>query len=83
MKLQVLAVFDSAVQAYSRPFFSPTTGAAVRSFSDEVNRNAEDNPMNRHASDYELFELASFDEETGIFTQEIPRCVSRAKDCLK
>lgn len=79
-KVNVVAVRDRAVQAFSRPFFVPSIAAAVRSFTDEVNRNAEDNPMNKHPDDYELWELAWFDEESGLFGAIDQRCVSRAKD---
>lgn len=65
MKQVVVAVRDSAVDAYARPFFVPSTAVAVRSFRDEVNR--AESPMHAHPGDYELFELGSFDEESGKF----------------
>ncbi|QXP08448.1 MAG: nonstructural protein [Arizlama microvirus] len=66
-KLIVCAVFDSAVQAYSRPFYVPALGAAVRSFTDETNRSAADNPLFQHPADFDLRVLATFDEESGVF----------------
>lgn len=70
-KLIVVSVKDSAVGVFSRPFFVPTVGLAVRSFTDEVNRAAEDNQVYRHPDDYVLFRLGSFDEETGIFENDV------------
>lgn len=82
MELVVVAVRDSAVDAFMRPFFVPTTGVAVRSFRDEVLRKESD--MFRHASDYELFHIASFDEETGRFVNlESPRSLLRGADCAE
>lgn len=65
MILSVVSVFDKAAAAYSRPFFVPTLGMAIRSFSDEANRADEDNPMYKHPSDYELYHLGSFDDASG------------------
>lgn len=79
MKLVVVAVRDSAVDAFMRPFLVPTTGMAVRSFHDEVARVESD--MHKHPEDYELFELGEFEEETGRFSNlPSPRSLSRAVD---
>lgn len=75
-----VAVRDSAVLAFNRPFFVPTVAVAVRSFTDEVNRAAEDNQMFRHPDDYELWVVGAFDDESGQFLEEDKRCVARAKD---
>lgn len=79
--LKVLAVWDSALQAYARPIFVPQVGVATRSFADEVNRKAADNQMHNHPDDFELHILGLFNEETGVFSGEDKRtCVARAKD---
>lgn len=80
MKLIACAVRDSAANAFMRPFFVPTTGLAIRSFSDEVNRADKDNAMYQHPEDYELFEVGDFNEETGRLTAlEAPRSLGSAK----
>lgn len=66
-KLIAVAVRDRQVDAFNRPFFVPSVGIAIRSFTDEVNREAPDNPMNRHAADFELFRIGTYDEESGSF----------------
>lgn len=63
MVLVMVAVRDSALDAFMRPFFVPTTGIAVRSFQDEVKN--PDSPMSKHPEDFALFELGTFDEDTG------------------
>lgn len=79
MILIMCAVRDSAVDAFMRPFFVPTTGMAVRSFSDEV-RNGE-SPMHKHPEDFALFELGTFDEESGRCDNlPSPRQLVRAAD---
>lgn len=83
MKQKVCAVFDSAMEAFLRPFFVPTTNMAVRSFTDEVNRAAEENAMNKHPEDYTLHCLGDFDEETGEFSKHEACILVRAKDVKK
>lgn len=81
MNLFVLGIFDSGVQAYGRPIFAPARGAAVRSFTDEVNRVAEDNTLNKHRGDFELRLLAIFDDGAGTFIQvSPPEVLIRGKD---
>jgi len=78
----VLAVFDSAVQAFGQPFFVPAIGAGVRSFVDEVNRAAPDNQLANHPDDFELSYIADFDDERGEFTtpEGGVRVLARGKD---
>jgi hypothetical protein len=53
----------------------------LRSFQDEVSRQAPDNVMASHPSDFELFELGFFDDSVGSFEiNEVPRSLMRAKD---
>lgn len=66
MKLISVAVYDRATETYGRPFYVPHVGAAIRSFMDEANR--ADSEIGKHPNDYELFELASFDDATGKYT---------------
>lgn len=79
MKLVIVAVRDSAVDAFMQPFFVHHTGAAVRGFQDEVNR--KDSPFAAHPEDYVLFELGAFDDSTGSVTMiEQPRQLARGVD---
>lgn len=62
----ICSVKDRAADAYGRPLFVPSVGLAIRSFTDEVNRDAPDNQMFHHSDDFDLFELGTFDDNTGI-----------------
>lgn len=80
-KLIVLAVMDSAVSAFNRPFFVPARGAGVRAFSDEVARKTPDNPMANHPFDFALYDLGTWDEESGIFeSKSVPERIAQASD---
>jgi len=76
----IVSVKDTAAQAFGRPVFVPTTAVAVRSFRDEVNRKDSNEDMAKHPDDFELYEIGSFDDSTGVISVAEPRLVARAKD---
>lgn len=80
----VVAVFDRAAQTYATPFHVPALGLAVRSFTDEVNRSAQDNPLNHHPQDFDLYHLCNFDDSAGVFTPHgpSPTLLVRGQDVL-
>lgn len=81
--MKVVSVRDSAVDAFMNPFVVPAVGAAIRSFSDEVNRYDASNAMNKHPDDYDLYEIGSFDPQTGLLESCTPRVLIRGKDALR
>lgn len=62
--MKMFSVYDSAAKAFLRPFMAPTRGMALRGFMDAC--SSPDHEFAKHASDYTLFEIGSFDEATGI-----------------
>lgn len=60
----VLSVYDVALKAYGRPFVAPTVAAGARAVADEV--NAPGTELNKHAADYRLFLLGTFDDDSGL-----------------
>lgn len=80
MKLLAFAVHDSAMGAYHPPFFVNASGLAVRGFGDQVLK--QDSEFNRHPSDFSLWEIGSYDDETGQMVPAVPKQVSRAKDWI-
>jgi len=80
MKLIICTVKDRAADAYGRPMFVPSTGVAIRSFSDEINRNNADNQLYNHPDDFDLYELGEFDDNSGLFSlHEQPKLLSLGK----
>jgi len=63
MKLQIFSIYDTKADAYLQPFFTATKATALRSFSDLVNN--PDSTFSKHASDYVLFHIASYDDQNG------------------
>ncbi len=80
MNQVIVSVKDTAAQAFGRPVFVPTVSVAVRSFRDEINRPDSKEDMAQHPEDFELYELGSFEDATGVITVIEPRLVARAKD---
>jgi hypothetical protein len=53
----------------------------VRSLRDEVNSKDSTSDLNRHPSDFELYELGVFDDDSGkLLPHDLPQLVARAKD---
>lgn len=61
---KAFCVYDSKAEAYLQPFFSSSTGVAIRNFESAC--NTEDHAFHIHAGDYTLFEIGTFDSLTGV-----------------
>lgn len=84
MKRVVCTVVDSAAELHGQPMFFASVGVAIRSFTDEVRRKAEDNGLYQHPEDYTLMYLYDFDDEHGLMSEPEGgrRVLIRGKDCV-
>jgi hypothetical protein len=80
MLVHLVAVFDSATQAYMRPFHCQAVGQAMRSFLDEVNNASKESDLSRHPDDFALFKIGEFDDSSGLISSVGPVLLCRAKD---
>lgn len=80
MILYAIAVRDLATDSYNRPFFVQHAAQALRSFTDEVNNR--DSEVSRHAQDYELWLIGTFEDDTGSMASN-PARLARAIDLKK
>lgn len=69
---KVFGVRDTKALAFLQPYFSNSTGAAVRAFSDEVNNTDGRSMIQKHPEDFVLYELGEFDDNTGAFVSHSP-----------
>lgn len=69
--MRIYSVYDEKMDAFGTPMFFHSDGVATRSFSDEVNRRASDNNLNRHPNDFSLFSLGSYNDKTGEIVPEV------------
>lgn len=63
MKLKAFCVYDSKSLSYGAPMFINSVGAALRSFGDVA--NDESSVICKYASDFVLYEIGEFDDDTG------------------
>lgn len=61
-QLMQFSIFDSKAQAYLQPFFSINRETAVREFTKAVQ---SDGNFSQFSEDYAMFELGTFDQNTG------------------
>jgi hypothetical protein len=77
----IVSVKDSAAEAFGRPMYLQSLGVAIRSFTDEVNREDKDNQLFNHPDDFDLYELGVFDDSLGRYElRENPTVIVRGKD---
>lgn len=81
MKMYVFSVFDKAVNAYNTPFYARTTAEAIRSFGGLVN-DASTN-VAKHPSDFVLFVLGAYDDNSGLFECSEPRRIVGATEIVE
>lgn len=60
---KIFSIYDSKAEAFITPFFAPTAGVAIRSFATAA--NDEQHNFHQHADDYTLFEIGTFNSDTG------------------
>lgn len=77
----IVAVKDTAARVFGTPFVVQAAAQAVRSLRDEVNNKDSTSDVNRHPSDFELYEIGYFNDDDGVITpHEVPQLIARAKD---
>lgn len=76
MKMVLVACRDRALGAFMQPFFAQSEGVAIRSFGDEIQRDAPDNLLHKHPDDYSLYAIAVFDDVEGELNECTPRLIA-------
>lgn len=82
MILKLFTVHDAKAEAYLSPFFAPTTGIAIRIYTDMSNEASH--AFHQHPEDYTLFELGSYDDSNAQITSlPTPMPLGKALDYKK
>lgn len=79
MKYLVFAIRDRATDQFGNPMVLVNQGQAIRSFSDEVNRDAADNMLCKHSDDFDLYMLGSYNSDSGLFETGVPEMIAIGK----
>lgn len=64
--MKMYSVYDSKVQAYDKPFILRNKAEAIRAWTAAV--NDPQTMMSKYPADYILFEIAEWDDITGMVT---------------
>lgn len=82
----VCAIRDVKGDLFGQPFFSASVGMAIRGFSDECTRPDPEgrNLLARHPGDFELYQLGTFDDQSGRFVLfDDKKQLVHGSDCVK
>lgn len=84
MELNMYAVYDEKAQAFRSMHFVQSDGVATRNFGDAVcSENPNTAYLRQHPSDFSLYCVGSFDDESGLVQAVVPaRLIVRASDFL-
>lgn len=66
MKIGIFSVYDSKAESYLAPFYAPNGSVACRSLQQATQDPSH--PFCLYPEDYTLFEIGSFEDETGELT---------------
>lgn len=80
MKMEIFAIRDRATDQYGNPMFFVNRGQAIRSFSDEINNNTDNNMLAKHSDDFDLYHMGQYETDTGVFNTTTPTQVAIGKD---
>lgn len=61
-KLMLYSVYDAKVKYFHNPMFMRNKGEAIRSWQEAA--NDDKSQISRHPSDFDLFEIGEFDDQT-------------------
>jgi len=68
----VLSIRDTKAELFLAPFFVPTLGVAYRDIAAEIARGGDQNQLSLFTKDFELWQLGTFDSETGVLDGNAP-----------
>lgn len=72
--MKLYAIYDRLAESYGNVMEFTTDGVAIRTLSQEVNRQDERNNLYLHPQDFMLYQLGEYDQTTGKIAGE-PRMV--------
>lgn len=75
---KIYAIRDIKAAHYGIPFFLPSNGIAIRSFSDLA--NDPKTTINKHPDDFQLFVIGEYDDNSGELVSLKPEFLSNASE---
>jgi len=69
MKMLVFCLRDSAAECYLEPRYARTRAEIIRSLAEAV--KSADSDLGRHSEHFSLFEIGSWDSDTGLVSSHL------------
>lgn len=76
----ICALYDRAIDAYGPALTYHTRNEAIRQFKDAANEKGGN--INKSPTDYELWQIGTYDDNTGELTPNDRERVARAEDLI-
>lgn len=76
MKHFAYTIYDVKAKGFNLPIFAKTDDQALRSFKDIC--CDPEHPVCKHAEDYSLFRIGTFNDTSGYLESEAPECIATA-----
>ena len=80
MLMNAYSIFDTAAAAYTRPFFMPSDGEAVRACGDIA--MDKDHHVGRHPECYYLCRIGTWNDKTGQLESRPPESLATALEMV-
>lgn len=81
--MKLYSVRDIATGTYANPFAQQSHAAAIRSFKQLANDKQSQNMVAQFPSDYELYYVGRFDQDTGRLEEEqAPEKIANGQDMV-
>lgn len=76
--MKLYSVYDKRAKDFGTPMAMPTDAHAVRSFTQEVNRQDPSNMLNQFPEDFAIYGIATFNTDTGTLDTDGPKLLLEA-----
>lgn len=81
MLVKTYVIYDVKAKFYNKPFFLQNDSVAIRAFTDLANDPTTD--VFKHPTDFILFSLGTYDDETAKLSSTEPLVLARAHELKK
>lgn len=78
IKIGVYSVYDSKAEAYLPPWTAQSDGLAIRNFEDAIRQ--EGHAFRRHARDFSLFRVGTFNQASALLEHQVPFALAAAHE---
>lgn len=78
--MKIYTIHDAKAEFHFQPFYARTNADAMRTFTQTVNDNNPQNLIAQSPSDFTLFYIGEFDEQSGVISPAERHSLANGKD---